>query len=134
MRTVRSILLGCLLYLLSACAAAAGPSTDLKVNMVDFAFEPNSFAVPAGQQITVELSNNGTAVHNFVIMKYGTEVVDHFTSQDEANVYWQAKLSPGTSDTFQFTAPDQPGEYQVVCSTEGHFEAGMLASLTVVAP
>ena len=134
MRRIRSILLVSLLYLLSACAAAAGPSKDLKVNMVDFAYDPNSFTVPAGQQITLELSNNGTAVHNFVIMKYGNEVVDHFTSQDEANVYWQAKLSPGTSDIFQFTAPDQPGEYRVVCSTEGHFEAGMLASLTVVAP
>ena len=134
MRRIRSILLVCLLYLLSACAAAAGPSTDLQVNMVDFVYEPNSVTVPAGQQITLELSNNGTAVHNFVIMEYGTEVVDHFTSQDEGNVYWEAKLPPGESGTFQFTAPDQPGEYQVVCSTEGHFEAGMLASLTVVAP
>jgi uncharacterized cupredoxin-like copper-binding protein len=32
-----------------------------------------------------------------------------------------------------FTAPTDPGEYQIVCGTPGHFMSGMVGKLTVVA-
>jgi uncharacterized cupredoxin-like copper-binding protein len=41
-------------------------------------------------------------------------------------------LEPGESDTFTFTAPGQPGDYQIVCGIVGHYMAGMVGSLTVV--
>ena len=121
-----------LLLALSACGAS-GPVTNLKVDMVEFMFEPSEYAIPAGQEITLELSNNGAIEHEFVIMKFGTNVGDDFGDEDEENIYWEAELEAGESGTFTFTAPSEPGEYQIVCGTEGHFVAGMVGSLTVVA-
>lgn len=118
---------------ITACGAK-GPSTDLKVNMVEFMYDPSSFIIPAGKEITLELSNNGAVSHTFIIMKHGTDVGADFGPEDEGNIYWKAELEPGTSNTFTFTAPSEPGEYQVVCGNAGHFLAGMSAKLTVVAP
>ena len=119
------------LLALSACGAS-GPTTNLKVDMVEFMFEPSEYAIPAGQEITLELSNNGAVEHEFVIMKFGTSVGDDFGDEDEENIYWEAELEPGESGSFTFTAPSEPGEYQIVCGTEGHYVAGMVGSLTVV--
>jgi len=117
---------------LTACGGN-GTSTNLRVDMVEFMFEPSDYSIPAGQEITLELSNNGAVVHEFIIMKYGTEVGQDFGPEDEENIYWEAELDPGTSNTFTFTAPTEPGEYQVVCGTAGHYLAGMVAKLIVVA-
>jgi len=119
------------LLTLSACGAS-GPKTNLTVDMVEFMFEPSEYAIPVGQEITLELSNNGAVEHEFVIMKFGTSVGDDFGDEDEDNIYWEAELEPGESGTFTFTAPSEPGEYQIVCGTEGHYTAGMAGSLVVV--
>ena len=121
-----------LLLALTACGSGA-PSTSLSVDMVEFIYNPTNFTVPAGQEITLELSNNGAVVHDFIIMKQGAEVGQDFGEEDQPNVYWMAELEPGASNTYTFTAPDQPGEYQVVCGIPGHFLAGMVAKLIVVA-
>jgi uncharacterized cupredoxin-like copper-binding protein len=101
--------------------------------MTDFMYNPADFTVPAGQEITLDLTNNGAVVHDFIIMNLGADVGDGFGELDEPNVYWKAELAPGTSNTFTFTAPDQPGEYQVLCGIPGHYIAGMVAKLVVVA-
>ena len=118
--------------LASSACGASGPTTNLKVDMVEFMFEPSEYAIPAGQEITLELLNSGAVEHEFVIMKFGTSVGDDFDDEDEENIYWEAELEPGESGTFNFTAPGEPGEYQIVCGTGGHYLAGMLGSLTVV--
>lgn len=117
----------------AACGSTAGPTNSIRVTMTDFAFSPNSFTVPAGQEISVEATNNGAVAHSFVIMKAGDQVKDHFTDADKAGVYWAvANVPPGESVKGTFRAPTQPGEYQIVCGIAGHFEAGMVAKLTVV--
>ena len=126
-----SILLG-LVFALAACGNG-GPTTDLRVDMMEFMYNPADFTIPAGQEITLELSNNGAVVHDFVIMKLGTDVGEDFGDEDKANIYWEAELAPGSSGTYTFTAPSDPGEYQVVCGVKGHYQAGMVAKLTVVA-
>jgi uncharacterized cupredoxin-like copper-binding protein len=120
-----------LAILLSACSSSSQPSTKINVTMTDFEYSPRTFIVPAGQTITLHASNNGAVEHTFVIMKLGTAVVEKFSDADQANVYWQIKLGPGESVTETFTAPNEPGEYQVVCDTPGHFQAGMIAKLVV---
>jgi uncharacterized cupredoxin-like copper-binding protein len=121
-------------FMLSACGGGGGgPSTTIDVTMAEFTFLPSSFTVPAGQEITVNAKNNGAVVHNFVIMKLGQTVGDSFGPEDEGNVYWEIEALPGVSVSGTFTAPTEPGEYQVVCRTEGHFMAGMVGKLTVVA-
>ena len=117
---------------LAACGGS-GPSTSLKVDMTEFMFDPDVYTIPAGETITLELSNNGAIKHEFVIMNFGTEVGAEFGDEDEANIFWEAELEPGESGTFTFIAPSEPGGYQIVCGTEGHYVAGMVGSLTVVA-
>ncbi len=121
--------------LLVACGAkAAKPSTSLSIELSDFKFTPDKFVVPAGQQITLNLTNKGAVKHEFVIIKKGEQVTIPFDQDDEDKVYWEHEVEAGETGTFTFTAPSEPGEYEVVCGVEGHLEAGMKATLTVVAP
>ncbi len=125
------VLVVALTVLLAGCKG--GPSTTIRVTMTDFAFTPSSFTVPAGQPISVQLTNNGAATHSFIIMKAGHDIQSHFTDADKQNVYWEvAAVAPGESATQTFTAPSDPGEYQIVCGIPAHFEAGMTAKLMVV--
>jgi uncharacterized cupredoxin-like copper-binding protein len=121
-----------LALVLPACGNR-GPSTDLDVTMADFTFTPNTFSVPAGEEITFHAVNNGAVVHEFGIMNYGTSVGDDFDDEDEQNIYWEVETEVGQEVTTTFTAPTQPGEYEVVCGTRGHYQAGMVGTLTVVA-
>ncbi len=117
---------------LAACGGSSSPSKSIKVTMTDFSFSPTTFTVPAGEQISLEVSNNGAVTHSFVIMKAGKQVQTHFTDGDKANIYWEeGAVSPGTSVKETFAAPSGPGEYQIVCGISGHFEAGMVAKLIV---
>lgn len=117
--------------LLVACGG--GPSTNLKLNMTDFMFDPIDFSVPAGQTITMTATNGGAVEHEFVIFKLGTDAGDKFGDEDEDNIYWEVEVQPGETVTETFVAPSEPGEYYVTCGIEGHLEAGMVASLIVVA-
>ncbi len=119
---------------LTACGGGDKPSTNLKVDFTDFAFTPNTWIIPAGQEITLEATNSGAVIHEFVIMKLGTTVGEDFGDEDEENIYWEVEAEAGQTVTVTFTAPSEAGEYQIVCGTEGHFVAGMVGSLTVVAP
>lgn len=129
---VLSVLFAMTLFL-TACGGG-GPSTTIDVAFTEFTFTPAEFTVPAGQEITINASNKGAVIHEFVIMKFGQTIGDDFGDEDEGNIYWEVEAEPGQDVTATFTAPTEPGEYQVVCGTEGHFVAGMVGKLIVVAP
>ena len=131
MKKILFVLLGMSLFL-SACGAA-GPVTTITVTMTDFKFEPMEFTVPAGQEITVNATNNGAVLHEFVIFKLGQTAGEKFGDEDEENIYWEVEVEPGASVAETFTAPTEPGEYSVTCGIEGHLEAGMNGKLIVVA-
>ena len=128
---VMTVLVSLMLMLLTACGAG-GASDKIDVTMTDFQFQPSQFTVPAGQEITFTSSNNGAVVHNFVIMKLGTSAGPMFDEEDLPNVYWEVELLPGADTNTSFTAPTEPGDYEVVCKTEGHIASGMTGKLTVV--
>lgn len=114
--------------LLSAC----GPkSVTLDVEMKEFAFIPDHFTVPAGAKVTLKLKNTGALEHEFVIMVFGKEATLPFNEDDEANIYWEAELEAKETAVVEFTAPSEPGEYQVVCGTPGHLEQNMKGVLVV---
>lgn len=120
--------------ILTACGSKPAPaSTTIDVTLTDYQFTPNTFTVPAGAQITFKAVNNGSHDHSFLIMKKGDEVKGHFTATDKQNVYWgKEPITVGQTITDTFTAPSDPGTYQIVCGEQGHFEAGMVAKLIVV--
>jgi len=115
---------------LSACGGS-GQSTRIRFTMTDFMFEPNEFTVPAGNQITIQVTHNGTVEHNFIVMKHGTDAGEMFDEEDKANVFWEVDLQPGDSKTVVFTAPQQPGTYQIICGMAGHLQSGMVGKLIV---
>ncbi|HLO13409.1 MAG TPA: plastocyanin/azurin family copper-binding protein [Anaerolineales bacterium] len=131
---MKRILMMAVLFSLTlvACGGGGGVSNKINVTMTDFQFQPSQFTVPAGQEITLNATNNGAVVHNFVVMKKGTSAGDSFDDEDTPNVYWEVELQPGGSANTTFTAPTEPGDYEVVCRTAGHIAAGMTAKLTVV--
>lgn len=133
MRKIFSTIMLVSMFMITACGGNR-PSTKLKVDMVEFTFAPTEATVPAGQEITITVVNNGAVVHEYVIMKLGQTIGDDFGDEDEGNIYWEVEAEPGKTVTATFTAPADAGEYQVVCGTEGHFIAGMVGKLTVVAP
>src|SRR5687768_17400439 len=110
----------------------AGPTTELNLLIPIFRYNPIQFIVPAGEQITVSTANNGAVVHNFVVMKLGETAGPVFDEDDIPNVYWELELQPGGSTDTSFPAPTEPGEYEVICRTEGHIASGMVAKLVVV--
>ena len=133
MKRILFVMLVLAVLVLSSCGAP-GPSSTIDVALTDFQFTPNFFTIPAGATITVNVSNTGAVVHNFVIMKLGTEVGAEWTDEEDApNIYWQIQLEPGGTTSGTFIAPSEPGEYQVICSTPGHFMAGMIGKIVVVA-
>jgi plastocyanin len=121
-----------LLSLMLVSCGSGGPSTTINVTMTDFQFQPSQFTVPAGQEISFHSTNNGAVVHNFVVMKLGTNAGDTFDEEDIPNVFWEVEVPAGGSADTTFTAPTEPGEYQVICRTEGHIASGMVAKLIVV--
>ena len=126
-------LLSISILILASCGGPAKPSTSLRVEMTEFHFSPDLWTVPAGQTITLDLVNAGAVVHEFVIMKSGTDVGDDFGPEDEANIFWLVEVQPGEKVSTSFVAPGEPGQYQVICGTKGHYSAGMTGTLTVVA-
>ena len=115
---------------LSACTKS-GPSTRISFTMTDFAFNPNEFTIPAGTDITLTVTHNGTMEHSFIVMKYGTDAGDVFDEADKTNVYWEVDLQPGDSETVLLRAPDLPGIYQIICGMPGHLQSGMIGQLIV---
>ncbi len=118
----------------TACSRREIASTNVNVTMVDYLYKPNEIVIPAGQQITLNLTNNGAVHHEFVIMKYGTTVGESFGDEDEENIYWEQEVEPGQTMSVTFTAPTEPGVYQFVCGIEGHYTAGMKGTIRVVVP
>ena len=124
-------LLAVFTLILTACGVGQS-KTKVNVTMTDFKYDVDRYTISAGQEITMNVKNEGAVIHEFVIMKPGLTIGDDFGPEDEENIYWEVEAEPGESKTVTFTAPADPGEYQVVCGTEGHFKAGMQSNLTVV--
>ena len=117
-------------WAVSACGKS-GPSTRLSFTMTDFAFDPNEFMVPAGEEITLHVTHHGKMEHNFIIMKYGTDAGDMFDDADRVNIFWEVTLQPGESERFVLNAPEKPGTYQIICGMPGHLQSGMIGKLIV---
>ena len=82
--------------------------------MVDLAFQPTELTIPAGQDVTITLTNKGSLPHTFTI--------------DELNVD-SGTVNAGSTATVTINA--KAGDYQFYCATPGHKDAGMVGTLHV---
>lgn len=69
-----------------------------------------TLAVPASAEITVQLVNNGSAIHN---MRFGGIDMKYFTGDDAGSD--PEFIGPGGKGVLVFTAPGTPGAYIYQC-------------------
>lgn len=132
MKKAKVLVLILLTVLVTACGNS-GPSTEIGIRLTDFQFLPAHFTVAAGTEINITATHEGAVVHDFIIMNYGADVGHMFDEADRENIYWEMQTQPNGIETATFTAPAEPGVYQILCGTPGHLQAGMIGTLTVVA-
>ena len=127
--------------MISACSSqVSNAAAEITVEMTDFAYSPSSMTVPAGQPVTLTVNNTGNIEHDFVVEKIDvtTEVIQdngsnaHHTHGAEQNYDLHVSARPGEATIVQVTIA-KPGTYKIICSIEGHEEAGMIGELTVLA-
>jgi uncharacterized cupredoxin-like copper-binding protein len=122
---------------MAACDSGGDASTSLDVTTTDFQFSPSSWTVPAGEEITIEITNDGSVLHEWVLLQPGVNIeteADLPETEEELLadfVYVEDEVDAGATKTLSFTAP-AAGTYQVICAIETHFDAGMEGTLTVV--
>ncbi len=105
-----------------------GNGDSYNVEMGEFYFDPDELEGSAGQDLTIELENAGTQVHNFTI-EAGEARGDDFDAWPDSEV--QLELEAEESDSLTFTLPDEAGTYEFVCTIPGHYESGQWGTLTV---
>jgi len=115
--------------ILTACGSK---KATLNVTATDKGYDSPTYTVPAGAEVTVNLLNNGALQHEFAVLKLGQHVEPPFGEKDEDKILWELDgVDPGTTKSDTFTAPTEPGEYDIICGVPGHIELGMIATLIV---
>jgi Cu+-exporting ATPase len=102
---------------MAADRAIDAGAIHLRVVARDVAYTPPDLRIPAGRTIVLEFANEDQMFHDW-------EVVG------PANV--DAGARPGQTRKLRFII-DEPGTYPIMCTVEGHAEAGMVGTLVVEA-
>lgn len=128
---VSTILVLVLSLALTACGGQSNKVT-LNVTATDTGYDASEYTVPAGANVTLNMTNKGAVEHEFAILKLGEHVTPPFGEKDEDKILWELDgVQPNTSKSDTFTAPTEPGSYDVICGIPGHIEQGMTATLVV---
>ena len=129
--------------LLAACGGDDAPAATTELSITgtdDMAFEPDEFAVPVGEEVTIEFTAEASVDHDLVVEEAAMHGMvgdeghgdhdgdDHAMEGDDLHA---AHAGPGETVTAMLMM-NEPGTYTVYCSVPGHREAGMEATLTVV--
>ena len=122
-----------ILLALSLTACGSSNKVTLNVTATDTGYDSKTYTVPAGAEVTLNMTNTGAIEHEFAILKLGEHVTPPFGEKDESKILWELDgVAAGTTKSDTFTAPTEPGEYDVICGIPGHIELGMVATLIVV--
>jgi plastocyanin len=111
----------------AACSGGGSAGNTISTTATDFHFEPSTWTVKAGEQVTLEITNDGAVEHDWVLL--GSMITA--PADGEKDVIFETEVAPGQTESVTFTAPATPGEYQVICEIAGHLEAGMEGKLVV---
>jgi uncharacterized cupredoxin-like copper-binding protein len=109
-------------------ATADGPSDALTIAATEFAFDPPDATVAAGAEVPVTLQNEGGAAHNWTVLS--EEIAAEGDFSDDLVLAEVPDIEPGESAEATLTI-DEAGTYQIICTVPGHFDSGMVGSLTV---
>jgi cytochrome c oxidase subunit 2 len=102
-------------------------------------FDKKELAVKAGQKVTLVFKNQACALmHNFLLLKPGTKdavgaladkmlsdpnglAKQYIPESPDVLVHGNKLIGIGQSDTIEFTAPAEPGDYPYICTFPGHW-------------
>lgn len=116
-------------------APASQADRKIKVVMLDeLAYDPEGLEVSKGEVITFEVTNDGKAVHEFILGDeayqdaHEKEMADGASHEDMSEI--GLSLEPGESGslTWRFT---EAGEVLYACHEPGHYEGGMVGTIAV---
>jgi plastocyanin len=126
----------CLLLLLSLLTACNVDrlliTSTIAVQITQAGCHPTEWRVPAGQVISLKVSNKDTKDYTWIFM--GRPVTPPFDAPDAANVFFTHPIPAGTSVSVQFKTPAAAGEYQVFCTPSDHSGDEQAGRITVVQP
>lgn len=97
-----------------ASGAAAGGVTEVDVTLADISVSPNMIEVPAGEEITLHVANEGVLDHDFKVE--GVEGTAMLKAGETSTIV----IGPFTADT------------TVWCTVAGHKDAGMKMAVHVL--
>jgi type 1 glutamine amidotransferase/azurin len=109
-------------------------------------YDRSSFAVQAGERVSLTLQNEDVIPHNLVIVapanrerigniaaKMLTDpdaLARQYVPEDDAVLWHTLVIDPRASDTIHFNAPAEPGIYPYLCTFPGHWQI-MLGEMRV---
>lgn len=161
MKQIKYILILVAAVVLAACARSTPEPVTYTIEMTEYAFNPATIEVQAGQQVTLNVVNRGTLEHEImfgrdvmmmdnhpngyqtdmfeeagvepeVMMMEGMEEGGH---EEEGHTGFMVLLpEPGAEATITFTAtPEMVGEWEMGCfELEGvHYNSGMVGKFIV---
>lgn len=133
-----------------SAAPTEGETEVIEITVDDtMKFGLERFEVAPGQEVRVVLRHTGQLAkeqmgHNFVLLKQGTDPLafamaamparenDYIPQDKRDQIIAHTKLiGGGESDEVTFTAPEQAGDYDYICSFPGHAQAGMRGVMVV---
>jgi azurin/glucose/arabinose dehydrogenase len=110
--------------------------TTLRINTISeqLRYDVTELEISAGKTIKLIFNNPDAVPHNLVIVKPGTAdtvaaaaialgaegFAREFIPESADILHHTALLNGGESQTLEFTAPSDPGDYQFVCTFPGH--------------
>jgi|GEM_PF-1955090 len=83
--------------------------------------DPPIWTLPSGADVTLVFTNEGKVQHNWAIINLGQEVPIPYVEDSSIAYYSSPLVDGGSEQTFTFTAPNEPGEYTVICTPPGHY-------------
>ncbi|MEX1171869.1 MAG: cupredoxin domain-containing protein [Chloroflexota bacterium] len=141
------LFLGAFALMVAACGGAAtsptSPATTppdasagqaISVDLSEWKVVPATATASAGS-ITFTISNKGTQVHEFVVVKTDTMAADIAIVDNKVD---ESSLAPidevediAVGDSPTLTVDLQPGHYVLLCNIETHYGQGMHADFDV---
>jgi nitrite reductase (NO-forming) len=120
-----------------ACGGSAEDTgTVIEVAARDIRFSPDVIEVPAGQTVTLRLTNMDDMEHDLEVRGLAPNMMEggghggHAGGSSSAqNLAVHAQAGKSASVTFR---ADEKGTYEVFCTQPGHEQLGMVAKLVII--
>lgn len=95
------------------------PRATIRIKANEFKFQPTALSMRAGEATRIELKNDGAVEHALIV-----------SAPDGRGDWIHLHAMAGGADAGTFRI-NEPGRYPVLCTVQGHTEAGMVGELVV---